>query len=156
MSYENIEPKQQDIVDLITESAQKIEIITHPNGTQTKVLTNDPETVYWKTQIVNSPTFARFVYELKNFERLANQAMNHMSKERGMILHEQIKEIVSAFKYSVDAKSSESMDGKMITQNTLIDKLNRVRIEKSLNIKENVKNSLFSSLMGKKESSDSV
>jgi len=156
MSYENIEPKQQDIVDLITESAQKIELVDNENGTQTKVLTNDPETVYWKTQIVNSPTFARFVYELKNFERLADQSLNHMSKERGMILHQQIKEIVSAFKYSVDAKSSESMDAKMMTQNTLIDKLNRVRIEKSINLKENVKNSLFSSLMGKKESSELI
>ena len=155
MSYEDTpERKNQDIIDLLTESAQKITHKVNEDGTISQTLINDPETIYWKTQIVNSPTFARFVLELKNFERLSRQTVNNMSGDRARVLSAQISEIVSSFRYSVDAKSSESLRNERNTQSTLIDKLNRVKIEKSFSTKEDLKKGIFASLIGKKESQD--
>ena len=154
MSYEETTParKNQDIVDLITEAAQvKVQKI-EPDGTITETLINDPEIIYWKTHIVNSTTFARFVFELKNFERLSKQAINNMSPDRARVLSQQIAEIVSSFRSSIDAKSSESLRNEKTTQSTLVDKLNRVRIEKSFSSKEDMKKGIFASLIGKKES----
>ena len=105
MSYEDTpERKNQDIVDLLTEASQRRTEKINEDGSITQTLINDPETIYWKTQIVNSPTFARFVLELKNFERLSKQTVNNMSGDRARVLSEQILEIVSSFRYSVDAK----------------------------------------------------
>jgi hypothetical protein len=150
VSFENSpDQTQKDLIDLLTEAGQKVEIIENPDGTVSKILTTDPETTYWKTQLVNSPTFARFVYELKSFENLAYQATNHMSKERAMVLKKQILLIVSAYKYSVDAKSSESLRDKDNSQSTLIDKLNRVKIEKSVNVTGDKTKNLLEILTGK-------
>ena len=150
MSFEQSpDQTQKDLLDYLTEAGQKVEEIENPDGTFSKVLTTDPETAYWKTQIVNSPTFSRFVFELKNLERLGLQALNHMSRERGMILKKQIDGVISAYKYSVDAKSSESLRDKDNSQSTLIDKLNRVKIEKSVNVTGDKAKSLMDIVTGK-------
>ena len=155
MSYEDTpERKNQDIVDLLTEASQRRTEKINEDGSITQTLINDPETIYWKTQIVNSPTFARFVLELKNFERLSKQTVNNMSGDRARVLSEQISEIVSSFRYSVDAKSSESLRNERNTQSTLVDKLNRVKIEKSFSTNEDLKKGIFASLIGKKQTQD--
>ena len=155
MSYEDTpERKNQDIVDLLTEASQRRTEKINEDGSITQTLINDPETIYWKTQIVNSPTFARFVLELKNFERLSKQTVNNMSGDRARVLSEQILEIVSSFRYSVDAKSSESLRNERNTQSTLVDKLNRVKIEKSFSTNEDLKKGIFASLIGKKQTQD--
>jgi len=145
---------QKDLIDLITESAQTIVDQEDENGKIVKVLTVDPEIIYWKTQIVNSPNFSRFVFELKNFERLGKEAKNHMSKERAKILEQQINEISLAYRYSIDAKSSETLRDKHNTQSNLIDKLNRVKIEKSISIDERAKQSWMDSLINPKKNTE--
>ena len=148
------EHRSQELIDLISEASLKKITRIGKDGTLEEIITNDPETIYWKTQIVNSPTFARFVLELKNFENLANQAKNNMSDSRAFILSEQIKDIVQSLKYSVDSKSSESLRNEHNTQSTLIDKLNRTKIEKSFTIRDTVKKSMFAAFLGKSESND--
>lgn len=156
MSAETPDQRQGDLIDLLTEGSQRIEEIPQPDGSIKKVLVSDPEVTYWSTRIVNSPTFSRFVFEVKNFERLSNQARNNMSKGRALILGQQINEIVSAYKYSVDGKSSESVKSDGTVRATLIDKLNKITIDKNYSMKENVKKGMMASIFGKDEKDDSV
>ena len=155
MSYDSSpDQTQKDLIDLITESAQRVEETPDADGKLVKVLTTDPETIYWKTQIVNSPNFARFVYELKNLEGLGKQAKNHMSFERAAILEKQIAIVVEAYKYSIDAKSSETQRDKRNTQSNLIDRLNRVKIEKSFTARGDAHKSIWQSFTGSEEKKD--
>ena len=51
-------------------------------------------------------------------------------------------------------KSSESLRNERNTQSTLVDKLNRVKIEKSFSTNEDLKKGIFASLIGKKQTQD--
>lgn len=140
--------EHNDLIDIIIEASQNIEEIESEEGKFSKQLILDPERIYWKTHIVNSPTFARFVYELKELEHLAKQCVNHMSFKRAVVLMNQIINLVSSFKYSIDAKSSESLRDSNNTQSTLIDKINKNKIERAYTIKDDVKKSIWSGLVG--------
>ena len=140
--------EHNDLIDIIIEASQSVETVETEEGQTQKQLVLDPERVYWKTHIVNSPTFARFVYELKELEHLALQCKNHMSWKRAEVLKTQIMNLVASFKYSIDAKSSESLRDKNNTQSTLIDKINKNKIEKAYTIKDDAKKSIWSGLVG--------
>jgi len=141
--------EHNDLIDIIIEASQNIEETETQEGTFQKQLILDPERIYWKTHIVNSPTFARFVYELKELEHLAIQCKNHMSWKRAEVLMKQIQNLVSSFKYSIDAKSSESLRDKNNTQSTLIDKINKNKIERAYTIKDSASKSIWQGLVGR-------
>ncbi len=141
--------EHNDLIDIIIEASQNIEDIETEEGKFTKQLILDPERIYWKTHIVNSPTFARFVYELKELEHLGIQCKNHMSWKRAEVLGKQIHNLVSSFKYSIDAKSSESLRDKNNTQSTLIDKINKNKIERAYTIKDDARKSIWQGLVGR-------
>lgn len=108
----------------------------------------DPEKAWWKTQIVNSPTFARFAFELKELERLAEDCENNMSGPRAIKIGEQIKAIGLDYRYSIDAKSSESLRDKHNTQATLLDKMQKNRIERAYTLKGEAQKGLMRGLFG--------
>jgi len=141
--------QHNDLIDIIIEASQKIQDVEGADGKVTKQMILNPETVYWKTHIVNSPTFARFVFELKEFENLASQCLNYMCKQRGLVMASIILDIVNSYRYSIDAKSSESLRDKNNTQSTLIDKINRNKIEKAFTVKGEAKKSLIDGLLGR-------
>jgi len=72
-----------------------------------------------------------------------------MYRARALVFAEQITEIVKSFKYSIDAKSSESIRDVNNTQSTLIDKINRNKIEKAYTIKGDAKKSFMDGLLGR-------
>ena len=109
----------------------------------------NPKRVWYKTHIVNSPTFGRFVFELENFGNKAAQCFNNMSKARALVIASQIADLVESFNYSIDAKSSESLRDKNNTQTTLIDKINRYRIEKAYHVKGEMKKSFMDGMLGR-------
>jgi hypothetical protein len=143
------EQKHNDLVDLIIEAAQTVQNVTLDDGTQQKQLILDPETIYWKTHIVNSPTFGRLVYELKEWENLASACDNNMSPERAVIISKGIIDIARSWRYSIDAKSSESIRDRHNTQSTFIDKVNRNKVEKAYTVKGDAKKSFMDGLMGR-------
>jgi len=149
MAIPESEKTHNDLIDIIIEGSQTIEEVEQADGKMAKQLVLDPEKIYWKTHIVNSPTFARLVFELKEFEHLAIQAFNFMYRARALVFAEQITEIVKSFKYSIDAKSSESIRDVNNTQSTLIDKINRNKIEKAYTIKGDAKKSFMDGLLGR-------
>lgn len=138
-----------DLIDILIESAQKVEEVDQPDGTKMKQLVLDPEIIWWKTGIVNSPSFGRFAFELKEFERLGVKCFDNMHKDRARTMAHEILDIGMSFRRSIDAKSSESLRDKHNTQSTLIDKINRNKIEKAYTIKGEKKRALSDAILGR-------
>lgn len=72
-----------------------------------------------------------------------------MSPQRAEVMSNQIMDIVTSYKRSTDAKSSESLRDKHNTQSTLIDKINRGKIERAITLKGEAKASMMDGFMGK-------
>jgi len=145
------EKHHADLIDILIEASQTIEEIEQADGTKQKQLILDPEIMWWKTGIINSPTFGRFAFELKEFERQAEECFDNMPRDRAYEMAKDILEIGKSYRRSIDAKSSESLRDKNNTQGTLIDKVIRNKIEKAYTIKGEGGKSLLAGLMGKDE-----
>jgi|TARA_B100000470_G_scaffold221375_1_gene211600 hypothetical protein len=148
------EPEHKDLVDVLVQSVQRIEQIPQEDGTFEKSLVIDPKSLYYKTLIVASPNLARFVLELENFQNLATQVYNFMSRRKATALSEQIKELVIAYQYSIDSKSSESIRENGSAQSTLIDKIARNKIERSYQVKGEKSRSFLDAMMGRDKEDD--
>src|SRR3990172_7925451 len=143
------QPKYNDLIDIIIESAKKNVEVPQIDGTVATQTIIDPEVIWWKTGSVNSNMFSRFAFELKEFERMATEAFTHMTKERARIFGHQIIDIGTSYRRSIDAKSSESLRDKNNSQSTLIDKINRNKIEKVYTAKGEMKKSVWDGVMGR-------
>lgn len=139
----------EDIFDLIADASQKQHTIHQADGTDKIENMLDPETIWWKTNLINSPIFGRFAYVLKSYEWLAHQAKNFMSEERARVLSEQILKDVENYKYSVDAKSSETLRDKNNTQNSLVHIATRNKVERQYTLKDDAKKSMWDGIRGR-------
>ena len=70
------------------------------------------------------------------------------------ISKEQIKELVIAYQYSIDSKSSESIRENGSAQSTLIDKIARNKIERSYQVKGEKSRSFLDAMMGRDKEDD--
>ena len=138
----------KDALDVILEASKKIEIY-EIEGKLERVQSNDFESIYWSTRNVASANFSRFVLRLKELENLGRQSKNHMMPERAKVIEDGIIAIVTAYKYSIDSKSSESVLDKNNKQSTLVDKFFQQKIEKRYTTNEKMKSSTLSSLIGR-------
>jgi len=138
MSIENevAEGKHFDLINLMLHATRKPVNKQLPDGTKERVFEPDAESLYWKTHIVGSDKFAELVYKVKEFERMAEQCYYNMSEPRAASMAREIKGIVNSLKCSIDAKSSESVRGKDVVTSTLIDRINKSNIEKTLHVDE--------------------
>src|SRR3990167_742526 len=148
------QPKYNDLIDIIIESAKKNVEVPQSDGSIIKQSIIDDEIIWWKTGSVNSSMFARFAFELKEFERMATEAFTHMTKERARIFGHQVIDIGTSYRRSIEAKSSESLRDKNNSQSTLIDKINRNKIEKVYTAKGEMKRTAFDALMGRDKAKD--
>ena len=138
-----------DLIDILIDACQTTVDVRLEDGSIEKHQILDPETVWWKTHLINSPSFSRFAYELKGFESHAFQCKNNMSPQRAEVMEKQILEVVTNYKRSIDAKSSESLRDKHNTQSTLIDKINRGKIERAVTLKGEATKSFADSILGR-------
>lgn len=143
-----------DIVDMIIEGCQSIETVKNRDGTESKQLALNPKKVWYKTHIVNSPTFGRYVLYREMLEDKASQTFFHMSQERAHVMANQIIDLCESYDYSIDAKSSECLRDSNNTQSTLIDKINRNKIERQYTVKDEVKRGIMDGFLGKKVQND--
>lgn len=149
------EKPHNDLVDIMIEACKTQQEVETEDGKKHIEMVLDSEKVWWKTQSVNSPTFSRLTYELKTFESKAIQCFNHMAKDRANVLANQILDIGKNYRCAIDAKSSESLRDKHNNQPTLIDKINRNKVERAITIKDEVGRSMMDGLLGK-EKKDAV
>lgn len=126
--------EHRDVVDVIIEAAHKVYTVPQHDGTAKTESRVDPEILWWKTGLVNSESYGRFAFELKEWERMAEECYYNMHPERAAEMAKTILRIGESYRRSIDAKSSESTRGERITQSTLLDKINRSKIEKSYKI----------------------
>jgi len=77
-----------------------------------------------------------------------------MSRRKATALSEQIKELVIAYQYSIDSKSSESIRENGSAQSTLIDKIARNKIERSYQVKGEKSRSFLDAMMGRDKEDD--
>lgn len=139
---------------MIVEGCQSLETISHQNGTQTQELRINPKKIWYKTHIINSPTFGRYVLFREMLEDKASQCQFHMTRERAIVMSSQIMDLCDSYDYSIDAKSSECLRDKNNTQSTLIDKVNRNKIERQYTIKDEVKSGILDGILGKRAQQD--
>jgi hypothetical protein len=143
-------------MDLLVDACQTVDTVQNVDGTYTKQLMLDPEKAWWKTHLVNSPTFARFAYELKEFERLGGDCYNNMSAPRAEVIAKQILDIGMDYRYSIDAKSSESLRDRHNTQATLLDKMQKNRVERAYTLKGDAKRSFMDGILGRDRERDDM
>lgn len=148
------EKPQNDVVDMIIEGCQTIEEVTQKDGSIIKQLTLNPKKIWYKTHIVNSPTFGRYVLQKEMLEDKANQCFFHMTGNRARVMAQQILDLCESYDLSIDAKSSECLRDQNNTQSTLIDKINRNKIEKQYTIKDIAKEGILDGFLGKKVQQD--
>lgn len=146
--------ENNDLVDLLTTSFQKVILVENPEGKMEKQLELDTKRAWWQLHSVASNTLGRFALELESFERKANQAKRHMSKERAEDFAENITGIVDAYRSTVDAKSSESLSDKNNAIQTLIDKIKSNKIDRRYIMKDEVGKSLVSGILGRDAEKD--
>lgn len=142
-------PNHNDLIDIIIQSAQVTKDVVLADGSTKREVNIDEETIWWKTLSVASATFGRMAFELKEWERNAFEATTNMCSERATNLAHQIIEVGVSFRKSIDAKSSESMGIKDHAQSTLIDKINKNKIEKVHTFKGEMKKSMMDVFLGR-------
>jgi len=143
-----------DLIDILIEASQTIEEINTPDGKTEKQLLLNPEIIWWKTGIINAPTFGRFAFELKEWERQGPECFDNMYKDRAHEMSKDILAIGESYRRSIDAKSSESLRDKHNTQSTLIDKINKNKVEKAYTIKGEGRRSLMDGIIGRDQERD--
>jgi len=135
MGLPDTEKNLQDLIDYLTEGSKEIIDVPQPDGSIKSETRMKHEKIYWETRLVNAPTFARYVLILKLFEGLILTAKHNMSRARADAFGKEVMIIVEAHKSHVDAKSSETLRNKDNTQPSLVDKLQRITIQKSISFK---------------------
>lgn len=146
--------ENNDLIDLLTTSFQKVVTVDTPDGRKEKQLELDTNRAWWQLHSVAANTLGRFALELEQFARKAEQAKYHMSKERAEDFAMNINGIVAAYRSTVDAKSSESISDKNNAVQTLIDKIKSNKIEKRYVMKDEARKALGESFLGKRAEND--
>lgn len=146
--------ENNDLVDLLTTSFQDVVITEVEPGRFEKALELKPRRAWWQLHSVASTTLGRFAFELESFERKAEQARYHMSRERAEDFAKNVHGIVSVYMSSVDAKSSESLSDKNNAIQTLIDKIKSNNVTRRYVMKDELKNAGFAGLFGKNQAKD--
>ena len=139
----------QDLIGILTEASQDITIGVGENGEETKTLQLDPEKLYWGTRLINSDKFGRFVLVLKRLEQKAFEAKNNMTLPRAINMAEGILASVKAYKYSIDAKSSETLRDKNNPQSSLLHLLGKNKSERKITVGGAGKKTFMDGLVGR-------
>lgn len=138
-----------DVIDLITTACNTVREVPQADGSILYQSEIESEIVWWKTHLINSPYFGRFALVLKRLQFRGDDAQNHMSGPRALGIRRQIYGIIESYKRSIDAKSSESRRDENNAQSTLIDKINRNKVEKIYSVKGEAKKSFLNGMLGR-------
>ncbi len=141
--------QHNDAIDFLSDAAQEIRDMPDEAGLMKPTLVVDPKQIYYETRIVDSNEFGRFVFELEELGRLGDLCYHNMTKERADVVAPQIIALMKSYKYSIDAKSSETRRDKNNAQSSLVDKLVRNKQERIVSLKGEVNRSLLDAFKGR-------
>lgn len=143
------QPRTNDLIDIIIQSSQRTVDTIQEDGSVTKEQVVDSEIMWWKTLSVASNTLGRCAFELKEWERNAFSSSVNMCGERAENIGHEIMEVGLSFRRSIDSKSSESTRDARNSCSTLIDKINKNKIERVHTFKGEMKKSMMDVFLGK-------
>ena len=138
-----------DVLDLIIEASHVSRQISLEDGSLQEQLVEDPKILYYSSRVVNSNMFGRFAFHLEDFFTKGEQAFANMCYLRAKELSRQITAKYMSYRYSIDAKGSESIRDKNNSQSTVMDKINRNKVEKVYTVKGDMKKSAWEGITGK-------
>lgn len=143
----------QDFLDFLSDACKKPVKKPDPSNPGQFIIENevDWKKPYYKLQNINYPGYSRMVFETERLEGMANDLFNRMTPERAKVIYEQIMSYVDSIRYSMDAKSSETVRNKENTQSNLTNLLTRIRVDRNYSSTEEMKKGLGAALFGDKE-----
>ena len=145
------EKNNSDFIDMLITASHRNVKVTNAEGREVTELKLDTKKLDYKTQMVNSPFFSRFVFELEEFANLALDVYNFMTYKRAKVISDQIIRHVASYGYSIDAKSSETLRDHNNSQSSLTHIMTRNHMEKSVTFKEELKKGMWESFKGKEK-----
>lgn len=145
------EKNNSDFIDMLITASHRIVKSINSEGREVTELKLDTKKLDYKTQMVNSPHFSRFVFELEEFANLALDVFNFMPYKRAKVISDQIIRHVNSYGYSIDAKSSETLRDMNNSQSSLTHIMTRNHMEKSITFKEEAKKGIMESFGGKQK-----
>ena len=148
--------ENEDLIDLLKTSFQRLIILKNDMGTEERVLEIDTKRARWQLHNVAANTLGRFALEVEEFERKAKQAEYHMSMERAKNFAENIYGIADSYMYSIDAKSSESISDENNNIPTLTDKIKSNVVTRRYVAKDEAAKGIAKGWMGKDKERDST
>jgi hypothetical protein len=154
MSMPTNEKTMYDLMNYLIEGSKVPQPVEDIDGKISYQPIIDNKIIYWGTQSIAANTFGRFVWKLEEFLSLATDCYNFMSEEKANILHVQIKNMYQNYRYSIDAKNSESIKDKNNSNMTKIDKLGRNKQERVFTVDEKMKHSLMDGIIGRQAEKD--
>jgi len=154
MSFQETQKEVSDLIDVIVKAAHNVEEVKQDDGSIARELVLNPESLWWKTGLINSPTFGRFAFILKEWERQAVDVFDNTYIDRAVEFAKDIMDIGKSFRSSIDAKSSESLRDKNNTQATLVDKIIRKRVERAYTLKGQAGKSVLDGVLGRDQERD--
>jgi hypothetical protein len=143
--------EHQYFLDFLSDACKKPVRKPQSDGTFVIEQEVDWKKPYYKLQNINYPGYSRMVFETERLEGMANDLFNRMAPERARVIFEQIMSYVDSIRYSMDAKSSETVRNKDNTQSNLTNLLTKIRVDRNYSTTEEMKKSAFSALFGDKD-----
>jgi len=141
--------QHNDAIDFLADAAQEVKKMPDATGLMIDQLVLDPKQIYYETRIVDTNKLGGFVFELECLDGLREQCYFNMTSERADVCTPIIAALVKHYKYSMDAKSSETRRDKHNAQSSLIDKLVRNKQERIISLKGEAKNTFMDAIRGK-------
>lgn len=148
------ENKIADLIDLVHQAATTHVEHLSPDGQTVVVDELDNMTIWWKTHAANSDQFGLVAIAIENFALLANEAYRRMPKELADVVAAQIRAIVKAYRYSLDAKSSETRRDGNNAQSCLMDRAGRNKVEHMYSTRDAGGRSLADAFLGRRRADD--
>lgn len=146
--------EHQYFLDFLSDACKKPVKKIQPDGSFIIEQEVDWKKPYYKLQNINYPGYSRMVFETERLEGMAYDLFNRMAPERARVIFEQIMSYVDSIRYSMDAKSSETVRNKDNTQSNLTNLLTKIRVDRNYSSVEEAKKGVFSGVFGDKEKDD--
>lgn len=143
--------KVNDLISLLLEASNEIVEEKDDKGHIKKMSIPDSESIWMQTKMVNSPTFGRYILKLRTLYDLGMSASDYMCADRASVISKQVLGKYKSHKYSIDAKSSETLRDKHNSQSSLNHIILRQHQERSITVKDMAEGKMKGWIMGKSE-----
>ena len=148
--------KYNEAIDIVIQSASKYEPMEQKDGSVIMEQIIDSEKLWWGFNKIDSDKFGALSFEVKEFERMGDEAFNCMCTERAQQYKDQILAIGESVRSSIDALSSQSRRDKHNSRQTKLDTLVRNKSEHVYSIEDKAKKGGMASLFGGQKVSDDM